>query len=114
MEAEVDFGWVSLLQKRADYARKSAASARSQFSAKELEDLAAVYATLMEGKIPTGAKSITLGNPRSGLIRHLQTRASQYLMDARTIKDKARADDLRYLAGVFGAEAVRLKNDSVR
>jgi len=38
MEAEVDFGWVSLLQKRADYARKSAAAARSQFSAKELED----------------------------------------------------------------------------
>jgi len=114
MEAEVDFAWISLLQRRADYARKTAASAPRPAVAKELEELAALYDALMEGKIPAGAKSITSVDPKGGLIRHLQARANQYLMDARTISNKACADDLRYLAGVFGAEAARLKNDGVR
>ncbi len=29
MEAGINFGWMSLLQRRADYARKTAASART-------------------------------------------------------------------------------------
>ncbi|MGO8920043.1 MAG: hypothetical protein ACLQJR_29435 [Stellaceae bacterium] len=114
METGVDFGWMSLLQRRADYARKTAASARTPAIAKEFEELAALYDTLMEGQTPAGAKSITPTDPKGGLIRHLQARAVQFLMDARGISDKARADDLRYLGGVFGAEAARLKNDGVR
>ncbi|HXY98541.1 MAG TPA: hypothetical protein VEI03_00985 [Stellaceae bacterium] len=113
MEAGVDFGWMSLLQRRADYARKTAASARTPGIAKEFEDLTALYEKLMEGRVPA-APAFTSGDPKSGLIRHLQARASQFLMDARSIADKARADELRYLAGVFGAEAARLKNDAVR
>ncbi len=113
MEAGVDGGWMSLLQRRADYARRTAASARTPSIAKEFEELVALYDTLMEGLIP-GAKSFAQGDPKSGLIRYLQARASQFLMDARTIGDKTRADELRYLAGVMGAEAARFKNDSVR
>lgn len=113
MEADVDFGWVSLLQKRADYARKSAASARTPEIAKEFEDLAGLYETLMEGQIP-GSKYFIQVDPKIGLLRHLQARANQLLGDARTLADRGRADDLRYLAGVYGAEAARLKNDGVR
>jgi hypothetical protein len=37
------FGWLSQLQKRADYARKSALGARTATIAKELAELAALY-----------------------------------------------------------------------
>lgn len=114
MEDGVDFAWMSLLQRRADYARKAAASARTQEIAKEFEELAALYEALMEGEVPASAKAIARSEPKSGLIQHLQARASQLLMDARAIADKKRADDLRYLGGVYGAEAARLKNDGVR
>lgn len=114
MEAGVDFGWMSLLQRRADYARKAAGSARTPDIAKEFEELAALYDQLMEGQIPTGVKSFSPTDPKGGLIRHLQARASQLMMDARATTDKRRADDLHYLSGVFGAEAARFKNDSVR
>jgi hypothetical protein len=114
MEAGVDLGWMSLLQRRADYARKTATSARTPGIAKEFEELAALYDTLMEGGVPAGATTFGEADPKTGLIRHLQARASRFLMDARAISDKIRADELRYLAGVFGAEAARLKNDGVR
>lgn len=114
MEAGVDFAWMSLLQRHADYARKAVAAARSPEIAKEFEELAALYEALMEGEVPGTAKAIARSEPKDGLIRHLQARASQLLMDARSIADKKRADDLRYIAGVYGAEAARLKNDGVR
>jgi hypothetical protein len=110
MEPEVDFAWVSLLQRRADYARKSAESARTPEIANEFEQLAALYLALMNGEVPGNAKAIARGEPKSGLIQYLQTRGHQLLMDARSIADKKRADDIRYLAGVYGAEASRLKN----
>lgn len=114
MEGGVNFGWLSLLQRRADYARKVAAAARSPAVAKEFEDLATLYDGLMEGRPPAGANSFAQSDPKHSLIRHLQARASQLLMDARSIADKTRADDLKYLAGVFGAEAARVKNDDMR
>jgi hypothetical protein len=114
MQAGVDFVWMSLLQRRADYARKTAASARTPGITKEFEELAVLYETLMEGQTPPGTKTFGQADPKSGLIQHLQSRASQLLMDARGVTDKARADELHYLAGVFGAEAARIKNDGVR
>jgi hypothetical protein len=115
MEAAEDFGWISLLQRHADYARKSAAAARTPEIAKEFEELTALYEALMEGEVPAGAKAIARGaEPRTGLIQHLQARGNQLLMEARATADKKRADDLRYLAGVYGAEASRVKNDGVR
>jgi hypothetical protein len=113
MDGGVDFGWMSLLQRRADYARKAAASARTPEIAKEFEELAGLYEGLMEGKLPAG-KSFLQADPKSSLIRHLQSRASQLMMDARNTADKKRADGLHYLAGVFGAEAARFKNDGIR
>ncbi len=112
--ASEDFGWISLLQRRADYARKSVSSARTPEIAKEFEELAALYEALMEGEVPATAKAIARAEPKTGLIQHLQARGNQLLMDARGVVDKKRADDLRYLAGVYGAEAARLKNDGVR
>ncbi len=114
MEAGINFGWMSLLQRRADYARKTAASARTPGIAKEFEELAALYETLMEGQTLPGLKTFGEADPKSGLIHHLQSRASQLLMEARGVTDKGRADELHYLAGVFGAEAARIKNDGVR
>jgi hypothetical protein len=113
-EAGIDFGWISLLQRRADYARKSVAAARTPEIAKEFEDLAELYEALMEGEVPATAKAIARAEPKTGLIQHLQARGNQLLMDARAITDKKRADDLRYLAGVYGAEAARLKSDGTR
>lgn len=114
MEAGEDFGWISLLQRHADYARKSAAAARTPEIAKEFEELTALYEALMEGEVPATAKAIARGEARSGLVQHLQARSSQLMMEARASADKKRADELRYLAGVYGAEASRLKNDGVR
>jgi hypothetical protein len=111
MEDGVDFAMMSLLQRRADYARKSATSARTPEIAKEFEELAGLYEALMEGEVPASAKAIARAELKSGLIQHLQARSGQLLMDARGTSDKKRADDLRYLAGVYGAEAARLKND---
>jgi hypothetical protein len=110
MEDGVDFALMSLLQRRADYARKSVSTARTPEIAKEFEQLAALYETLMEGEVPATAKAIARAEIKTGLIQHLQTRSGQLLMDARGIADPKRADDLRYLAGVYGAEAARLKN----
>jgi len=114
MEAGVDFGWMSLLQRRADYARKTAASARTPEIGKQFEELAALYESLMEGQVPLGVKAFAKGDPKSNLIRHLQSRASQLMLEARATTDKKRADDLHYIAGVFGAEAARFKNDGTR
>jgi hypothetical protein len=114
MEDDIDFAMMSLLQRRADYARKSASSARTPAIAKEFEELAGLYESLMEGEVPANAKAIARAELKVGLIRHLQARSSQLLMDARGMTDQKRADDMRYLAGVYGAEAARLKNDGVR
>ncbi len=99
-----DFGWLSILQKRADFARKSAASARSPDVAQEFEELAALYQEAMD------AQSTPPEQAKDDIIRHLQSRSSQFLMEARGLADQGRADKLKFLAGAFGAEAARLKN----
>lgn len=111
MEQADAFAWLSLLQRRADYARKAAAAARSPDIAHEFEELTALYMEAMEAKhtLPSDAKD--------EIVRHLQHRAGQFLTDARALtakSDAKRAEDLKYLAGVFGAEASRLKNDTTR
>lgn len=110
MERHEDFGWLSLLQRRADYARKAASAARSPEIAKELKDLAAVYEEAMEH----GASAATSAEAKSQIVRHLQGRANEFLMEARKMNGKARGDDFKYLAGLFGAEAARVKSDAVR
>lgn len=118
MNSEGNFGWLSLLQRRAEYARKAAAGARSAAVTKEFEDLAALYdgiagrtdtATAPEARQIAGRK-----DPRGELIKHLQSRAHLLMMEARTVTDRRRSDDLRYLSGAYGAEAARLKNDTMR
>jgi hypothetical protein len=111
MEQADAFAWLSLLQRRADYARKAASGARTPDLAHEFEELAAVYLEAMEAKHTPPAEA------KDEIIRHLQLRANQFLTEARgltTKSDAKRADDLKYLAGVFGAEASRLKNDATR
>jgi ElaB/YqjD/DUF883 family membrane-anchored ribosome-binding protein len=103
-----DFGWVSLLQVRADYAQKAAANARTPEIAKEFEELAAVYLEMMEH-----AASGNAAEAKDELLRHLQGRAHHFLMEARNRTGKV-GDDLKYLAGVFGAEASRVQNHAVR
>jgi hypothetical protein len=118
MEQGGDFAWLSLLQRRAEYARKAAASARSEAVAKEFTELAALYdgiAGRAQAETPPEAKQIgSREDSRIDLIKHLQLRAHRFMLDARGVSDRKRADELRYLSGAFGAEAVRLKNDNMR
>ena len=99
-----EFAWMSVLQKRADFARKSAEKARSPDVAQEFEELAALYQEAMD------AHATPPEQARDDIIRHLQARSSQFLMEARNLVDQNRADKLKFLAGAFGAEAARLKN----
>jgi hypothetical protein len=111
MEQADSFGWLSLLQRRADYARKAAASARTPDIAHEFEELAALYEEAMEAQHTPPAEA------KDEIVKHLYSRANQFLMEARKLTANTqakRADSLKYLAGVFGAEASRLKNDATR
>ncbi|HWG80382.1 MAG TPA: hypothetical protein VN681_11440 [Stellaceae bacterium] len=103
-----DFGWISLLQVRADFARKAAANARTPEIGKEFEDLAALYQEMMDH-----AGSGDAAEAKGELLRYLQSRAAHFLREARDLTGKA-GDDLKYLAGVFGAEASRVQNHAVR
>jgi hypothetical protein len=118
MESAGDFAWLSVLQRRAEYARKAAAGARSAAVAKEFEALAALYdgvAGRTDPLTPPEARQIAgRKDPRGELIKRLQSRAHELLMEARTVTDRRRSDDLKYLSGAFGAEAARLKNDNMR
>ncbi len=119
MVDEVDFGWLSLLQRRADFVRKAAAGARSPGVAKEFEELAQLYDGIAgraeaEAARQAGDKVAWRADPKSTLIKHLLSRSHEFLSQARTVKDKARAEELKYLSGAYGAEAARIKNDGVR
>lgn len=118
MQAEGDFAWLSLLQRRAEFARKSAGGARSPAVAKELNQLAQLYDAIAgraEAAMSPEARQIGgRSDPKGDLIKHLQARANQLMMEARTVSDRKRADELKYLSGAYGAEAVRLKNDGMR
>jgi hypothetical protein len=109
-----DFAWLSQLQKRADYARKSAQGARTVGIAKALAELAALYdgvagrAEVEVGRHATDKKRAPPGD-KDGLIRHLMSRSHELLVHARNLSDQKHADELKYLAGVYGAEAARLK-----
>ena len=103
-----EFGWISLLQVRADFARKTAAHARTPEIAKEFEDLAALYQEMMEH-----AGSGDAAEAKGELLRYLHSRAAHFLREARDITGKA-GDDLKYLAAAFGAEASRVQNHLVR
>ncbi len=111
---KADFAWLSQLQKRADYARKSAQGARTDRIAQELAELAALYdgvAGRAEAELDRVATDKKRAPPsdKDGLIRHLMSRSHELLGKARNLSDKKLADELKYLAGVYGAEAARLK-----
>jgi len=103
-----DFGWVSLLQVRADYVRKAATNARTPNIGKEFEELASVYQEMMDH-----ADTSDAAEAKGKLTRYLLSRAAHFLREARSLTGKA-GDDLKYLAGVFGAEASRVQNHLVR
>jgi hypothetical protein len=121
MDTTGDFAWLSLLQRRADYTRKAATGARTPNLAKELGELAALYDDIA-GRAEVEAAQVSpaidrrtmRGNVKDELIRHLLSRSHDFLAKARTLGDKARAEELKYLAGVYGAEAARLKTDRMR
>jgi hypothetical protein len=122
MDATGDFAWLSLLQRRADYARKAAIGARTPNIAKELSELAALYddiagrAEVESARPAVGGidRRVARGNVQDELVRHLLSRSHDFLAKARTLTDKGRAEELKYLAGVYGAEAARLKTDRMR
>jgi hypothetical protein len=111
---KTDFAWLSLLQKRADYARKSAQGARTDHIAQELSALASLYDGVA-GRANAEVQRLATDKGRAppsdkdGLIRHLMSRSHELLGQARNLNDKKYADELKYLAGVYGAEAARLK-----
>jgi hypothetical protein len=116
MESAGDFAWLSLLQRRADYARKSAAGARTPGIAKELGELAELYdgaSGRAEAEAPANDRRAP-PRDKDGLVQHLMSRSHELLGQARNLSDKNRADELKYLAGVYGAEAARLKTDKLR
>jgi hypothetical protein len=119
METAGDFAWLSLLQRRADYARKSAAGARTPGIAKELGELgelAELYDGVSgraEAEAPANDKR-ALPRDKDGLVQRLMSRSHELLAQARNLSEKNRADELKYLAGVYGAEAARLKTDGLR
>jgi hypothetical protein len=122
MDTSGDFAWLSLLQRRADYTRKVATSARTPNIAKELSELAALYddvagrAEVEAGHPAVGGidRRAARGNAQDELVRHLLSRSHDFLSKARTLTDKGRAEEFKYLAGVYGAEAARLKTDRMR
>jgi hypothetical protein len=102
--------WISLLQRRAEHLRQSAAAARTPYIAQELGELALIYAdaaTRAETQPPPPVAPHLRPDPRAELIQHLKHRGNQFLVRART--DPPRAEELKFLAGAFGAEAVRLR-----
>jgi hypothetical protein len=122
MDTTGDFAWLSLLQRRADYARKAATGARTPNIAKELSELAALYddiagrAEVEAARPAVGGidRRVARGNAQDELVRHLLSRSHDFLAKARSLTDKGRAEELKYLAGVYGAEAARLKTDRMR
>jgi hypothetical protein len=122
MDTSGDFAWLSLLQRRADYTRKVATSARTPNLAKELSELAALYdevagrAEVEADRPAVGGidRRAARGNAQDELVRHLLSRSHDFLSKARTLTDKGRAEEFKYLAGVYGAEAARLKTDRMR
>ena len=121
MDPTGDFAWLSLLQRRADYARKVASGARTPRIARELGELAALYDDIAgraeveaANSAPATDRRSARGNAQDELIHHLLSRSHDFLAKARTLSDKARAEELKYLAGVYGAEAARLKTDRMR
>jgi hypothetical protein len=99
----------------------TALGARTPAIARELAELAALYDSVA-GRTKAEAERHASGKRRplvrgsegkDGLIRHLMSRAAELLVEARNLGDEKRADELKYLAGVYGAEAVRLKTNSM-
>jgi hypothetical protein len=114
-----DFAWLSLLQRRADYARRAASTAHTPGIAKAFEELAELYdgiAGRAEAQPERSAMrpGISRSDAMSDLVKLLQSRSHQFLREARGMTDQKHAEELKFLAGAFGAEAARLKNDSMR
>jgi hypothetical protein len=114
-----DFVWLSLLQRRAALARRSALAAPTPNIAKELAELAALYegfACRAEAEAEHQVKAIGQVLPSDGKsdpVRDLMSRSNKLLEQAKNVSDPRRADELKYLAGVYGAEAARLKTDRI-
>jgi hypothetical protein len=119
MDAAENFAWLSLLQRRADYARKAASEARTPAVAAELKELASLYddtAGRVEKDSAHSAKDRRAAREysRNELVSHLQARSHAFLAQARGLADEKRANELRYIAGIYGAEASRLRAGEVR
>jgi hypothetical protein len=111
--------WVSLLQRRVSLARRSALAAPTPHIAKELAELAALYEGVA-GRAEAEAEHHVTAIPRmlpgdckSDLVRVLMSRSNKLIEQANNLSDPRRADELKYLAGVYGAEAARLKTDRI-
>ena len=119
MDASEYFGWLSLLQRRADYARKAAGEARTPAIAEELKELASLYDDTA-GRVEEDAarapkdRRIAREDSRNELVTYLQSRSHAFLSQARGLVDLKRADELKHIAGIYGAEAARLKSGEVR
>lgn len=112
-----DFDWLSLLQRRASLARRSALAAPTPHIAKELAELAALYeaaACCAEGEAKHQVmRRMLQSEGKSDLVRDLMSRSNKLLEQAKNLNDPRRADELKYLAGVYAAEAARLKTDRI-
>jgi len=107
-----DFAWLSLLQHRASLARRSASAAPTPHIAKELAELAALYEGIgCRAEAEADHQLTAIG--KSDLVRELMSRSNKLLEQANNLSDPRRADELKYLAGVYGAEAARLKTDRI-
>jgi hypothetical protein len=97
---------------QASLARRSALAAPTPHIANELAELAALYegvACRAEAEAEHQMKAIG----KSDLVRDLMSRSNKLLEQAKNLSDPRRADELKYLAGVYGAEAARLKTDGI-
>lgn len=100
-------GWSSLLQERAEHirgVRSIAVATRIPVVVQGLDELAILYGDTASGGMPRR------GDPKRDLIVRLQQKAGSFLQQASAVNDAARAEQLRSLSAIFGAEAQRLQS----
>jgi hypothetical protein len=112
-------GWSSLLQERAEHirnVRSIAVATRIPVVVQGLDELAVLYgdtASFLDAGEPAVSWSTPPRNdPKRDLIARLQQKAGSFLQQAVTADDTTRAEQLRSLSAIFGAEAQRLQAEA--
>jgi hypothetical protein len=105
--------WPSLLEERAEHirnVRSIAVATRIPVVVQGLDELVILYGDMASRTSDEGAWSMPRrSDPQRDLITRLEQKAGSFLLEAGVANDAARAEQLRSLSAIFGAEAQRLQ-----